>query len=248
MKKKDNKRKQLDYIMKELSEGQEESATTVTMDAKNSKRNISGAIFKIFFRFWGVKIIAALLILMFLVSGGIWYLTSGSTLKKESTTFVEQVQELATLATAEAHLKVIMEQSDNKLFGNDISINIPGTKREVVLIVPAKVIAGVNLKDITQEDIKVDEKNKKIELTLPHATLIQDPSIEMDAVRTFSDEGLFRGEVKWAEGFDLAAEAQKKAQEEAIEVGLFDSAEQNADKVLNEFFSNLGYTVHVTFQ
>ncbi|WP_010096639.1 DUF4230 domain-containing protein [Ornithinibacillus scapharcae] len=247
MNKQDNQ-KQLDYIIQELTKGQEESAATATMNAKTSKRNLSGAVFKIFFRFWGVKLIAALLVIVLLVSGGIWYLTSGSTLKKESTTFVEQVQELATLATAEAHLKVVMEQSDNKIFGNDISINIPGTKREIVLIVPAKVIAGVNLKEITQEDIKVDEKNKRIDLTLPHATLIQEPSIQMDAVRTFSDEGLFRGDVEWVEGFDLAAEAQKMAQEEAIEVGLFESAEQNADKVMNEFFSNLGYTVNVTFK
>lgn len=247
MSKKD-KQNQLDDIIKELTKGQEESAATATMNAKTSKRHVSGTVFKLFFRFWGVKLIAALLVLVLLVTGGVWYWASGSTLKKDSTTFVEQVQELATLATAEAHLKVVLEQSDNKIFGNDISLNIPGTKREIVLIVPAKVIAGVDLKDVTQGDIKVDDKNKRIDLTLPHATLIQDPSIQMDAVRTFSDEGLFRGDVEWAEGFDLAAEAQKMAQEEAVEVGLFESAEQNADKVLKEFFSNLGYTVNVTFK
>lgn len=58
------------------------------------------------------------------------------------------MQDLAVLATAEAHVKVIMEQEDNKLFGKDISVDIPGTKRELLLVVPATVLAGVDLKAV----------------------------------------------------------------------------------------------------
>src|SRR5690606_26176787 len=128
-----------------------------------------------------------------------------STFKKESTVFVENVQELSTLATAEAHVKVIIEQEDNKLFGEEINVNFPGTQRELLLVGPATVIAGVDLKGITSEDIKIDEKNKKLEMSLPPAAFIQEPAIQMEKVKTFSDEGLFRGEVKWDEGFNLAA-------------------------------------------
>lgn len=144
-------------------------------------------------------------------------------------------------------MKVVIEQVDNKLFGNDISVNFPGTKRELILIVPATVTAGVDLKTLDSDAIKVDEKNKEIKITLPKATLLQDPAIQMDGVRAFSDEGLFRGNVKWDEGFDLAAEAQKEAEEEAIEVGLFDSAEENARKLLEEFFGELGYHASVSY-
>ena len=70
----------------------------------------------------------------------------------------------------------------------------------------------------------------------------------MDSVKTFSDEGLFRGEVQWKEGFDLVAEAQEEIKDEAIEIGLLESAEKSAEKVLKGFFSNLGYTVKITFR
>ena len=121
-------------------------------------------------------------------------------------------------------------------------------ERELLLIVPATVIAGVDLKEITSDDIKVNEDQKELEIVLPRATLIHDPAIQMDQVKTFSDEGLFRGEATWDEGFDLAAVAQKEIKDKAIEIGLLESAEKSAEKVLKGFFSNLGYTVKITFK
>jgi hypothetical protein len=239
--------KEIERIIEELRSGKEESAATAVVGQKREKRTISGAIFKLFFRFWGIKFLVIVLLLIAATAGSIWAF-SGSTFKQESTTFVEQVQELATLATAEAHLKVVIEQEDNKLFGKDISVNFPGTKREVILIVPTTVVAGVDLKQLDSSDIKVNDKEKEIKISLPKAALIQEPTIQMDKVTAFSDEGLFRGDVKWGEGFDLAAEAQKQAKDEAIEVGLLQSAEQNAQKVLQEFFSSLGYQAEITFK
>ena len=70
----------------------------------------------------------------------------------------------------------------------------------------------------------------------------------MDQVQTFSDEGLFREEIKWDEGFDLASVAQEQAKQEAVEIGLLQTAEKNAEKVLKEFFGNFGYTVNISFE
>ena len=70
----------------------------------------------------------------------------------------------------------------------------------------------------------------------------------MDKVSAFSDEGLFRGDVKWEEGFDLTAEAQEKVKEEAIGIGLLQTAEDSAEKVLKEFFGKLGYSVEVSYK
>ncbi len=248
MKKKDEALAQLEHVLMELKKGEEESAATSVIGPSRGNPNISGALFKIVFKFWGVKILLIASLLIAITFGGIWWLFSGSTYKQESTTFIEHIQDLATLATAEAHVKVIIKEEDNKLFGNDIPVNFPGTKREVLLVVPATVIAGVDLKGVTQGDIKVNEDKKKLEITLPRATLIQDPTIQMDRVQTFSDEGLFRGKVKWDEGFNLAAVAQEDIKDEAIEIGLLQSAEKSAEKVLEGFFGNLGYTVKVTFE
>ncbi|RUL54648.1 MULTISPECIES: DUF4230 domain-containing protein [Lysinibacillus] len=238
---------QLESVLRELNAGKEESAATAAIGKSKKSANLSGALFKLLFKFWGVKIVFIALVLALVSSGGIW-LFSQSTFKQESTTFVEQVQELATLATSEAYVKVVIEQEDNQLFGQDIQYNLPGTKRHLLLIVPATVIAGVDLKEISFNDIEVDEKEKKLEILLPPATLIQEPAIQMDQVITFSDNGLFREEVKWAKGFDLAAQAQEQIKKEAIEIGLLQTAEENAEKVLKEFFGNLGYSVKVAYK
>lgn len=247
MREKDETLTQIERVLKELKKGEEESAATAVIGRSRGNDNLSGALFKLLFKLWGKRIFLFTLFLIAILSAGAWFL-SGSTLKKESTTFVEQVQELATLATAEAHIKVIIEEEDNKLFGKDISFNLPGTKREILLIVPATVIAGVDLKGINSNDIKVNDNEKVLEIDLPKATFIQDPTIQMDNIKTFSDEGLFRGEVQWNEGFDLAAEAQEEIKKEAMEIGLLESAEKSAEKVLKGFFSNLGYTAKITFR
>jgi hypothetical protein len=245
LKKKEQALLQLESVLLELKQGKEETAASVALGQVD--RVLPGALFKLIFKFGGLKIILFGLLIAIIISLGLWFL-SGSTFKQESTIFVEQVQELSTLATAKAHIKVIIEQQDNKLFGKDIQLNIPGTKRELLLVVPATVIAGVDLKQVTSNNIKIDDEHKELEIVLPPAAFIQDPAIQMDKVRTFSDEGLFRGEVEWAEGFDLAAEAQMAIQTEAIEIGLLQTAEKNAEKVLKEFFSNLGYTVTISFK
>jgi hypothetical protein len=92
------------------------------------------------------------------------------------------------------------------------------------------------------------DKEKRMEIILPHAAFIQDPAIQMDQVKTFSDEGLFRSETKWDEGFNLAAEAQDEILAESKAMGLLKTAEKNAGKVLIAFFGNLGYKVKISFK
>lgn len=233
-----------EVVQKEINAGKEETAAAYAVGNRYKASTFSWKSIK---RLLGLKNMAIILILLALFLTGAWVFT-GSTFNKESTTFVEQVQDLAVLATAEAHVKVIMEQEDNKLFGKDISIDVPGTKRELLLVVPATVIAGVDLKAVKSDDMKIDEKESKMEIILPHAAFIQDPAIQMDQVKTFSDEGLFRSETKWDEGFNLAAEAQDEILAESKSIGLLQTAEKNAEKVLKEFLGNLGYTVEITFK
>ncbi|UYZ24186.1 DUF4230 domain-containing protein [Mesobacillus jeotgali] len=221
----------IDELLTELKSGREESAASLAAHSvRPSKLSMLSS---------------RLMILFFIASvigAGIWYV-SGNTGKAESSVFIEQVHGLATLATAEAHVKVILEQEDNELFGEKINFNIPGTKREWLLIVPATVIAGVDLQEIDQEDIKVDEEKKVVEIVLPQAKFIQEPSVKMDEVRTFSDEGIFRGKIEWDQGFNLAAIAQEEIKQEAIEAGILQKADKNAETVLTEFFGHLGYNV-----
>lgn len=187
-------------------------------------------------------------VMLVAVTAGATMFFSEGVEQKHTTITVEQIHQLSALATAEAQVTLVKQEVENKLFGNDISVNFPGTKREILLIIPASVLAGVDLKNVTPDKIVVDEEEKKLSITLPHATFLQDPTIHMEDVKTFSDKGLLSGEVKWDEGFELAAIAQDEIKQEAIGMGILATAEDNATTVLTNFFNNLGYSVEITFE
>ncbi|MCR2803995.1 DUF4230 domain-containing protein [Paenibacillus soyae] len=248
MNEKDEEIAQLKRQLIEFKEAHMQSAASITLDPSSRSLSLpTKGFLKHLLKVARFKMILIVLIIFVIAIGGVW-LFAGSISKKESITFIEHVQELATLATAQAHMKVILHEEDNKIFGKDISINLPGTKRELLLIVPATVIAGVDLKGTTAENMDINEETKEINIIVPHAKLIQDPSVQMDKILTYVNGGLFRGDIEWEEGFDLAAKAQEQFRQEAISVGLLVTAEKNADKVLKEFFKKFGYTVNVTFK
>jgi hypothetical protein len=241
---KDEKIAQLERLLMELKETQQQSAATLAVDHTSRSLSPPKGIFKLFFKAGKFKIILAILILL-VITLGVIRLFGDNTFKQKSVVYVEQVRELATLATAEAHMKAVIQEEDNKIFGKDISKNLPGTKRELLIIVPGTVIAGIDLKGITTEDMVINEEAKVIDITLPHAKFIQDPSLQMDKIQTFENGGLFRADIKMDEGFEKAAEAQEQILQDANSIGLLDTAEKNAEKVLKEFY--IDYTVNVTF-
>ncbi|WP_404445912.1 DUF4230 domain-containing protein [Sutcliffiella horikoshii] len=246
MEEKDEKIAHLERLLKELQVAQQQSAATTALTRSASHLPLSRGVFKNLLKASMLKITLSIFILLVFISGGVWIFT-GDTFKAESVTYVESVQELATLATVKAHMKVVIQEEDNKIFGKDISMNLLGTKREILVVVPSTVIAGVDLKGITSKDMVINEETKEIDITLPHAKLIQDPALQMDKIVTFVDGGLFNDNVDWEEGFDLAGKAQEQTRKEAIAVGLLESAEENAEIVLEEFFKNINYTVNVKF-
>jgi hypothetical protein len=243
---KDEKIAHLERLLIELKEAQQQSAATIAVGHNSRSISPPKGIFKSFLKVGGLKIVLPLVIIVILVVVALVgiRLFGGSNIKQESVTFVEQVQELATLATAEAYMKVVIKQEESKTFWNK---NLPGTKRELLLVVPATVIAGVDLKGITSEDMVINEETKEIDVTLPHAKLIQKPSVQVDKIQFIDKNGLFRADIKWDEGNEKVAGAQEQISEEAISAGVLDTAEKNAEKVLKEFFKNIGYTVNVTF-
>lgn len=237
-----------DNIVKnEIDSGKKEQAATATFGVRQRK------VFIFPLLKWKQKlvILLSLLLLVSIISVGvvakIGFFAHSNT-KEDSVTIVEGVQDLATLATAEAMVTTIMEQEDNKLFGQDISVNIPGTKRTVFLVVPATVIAGVDLQSLTAKNIQLDEKSKKVTIMIPHAKVIQDPSIQFDKIKTFSNEGIFRSHVDWKEGYKFVSEAKKQIIQEANELGLLDKADKSAVKVLTNFLTTLGYDANVEFE
>lgn len=233
----------LDYIINELKQTQKETAATLAVQPARPA-NPFQKLQSVKSWLWGIVIGVIASIVIFFA----WHVYTQKEETLNSASVVESIQQLATLATAKAQTKTIISKEDNKLFGKSISWDIPGSKRTFFMVFPGEVTAGVDLKNLTKKDITLDNKTKTIHITLPHATIVQEPSIDSKNIQTYSSEGVFRSDVSRDEGFKYEDAAKQKIKKEASQSGLLKIAENNASLALQDFFKNLNYTVTVTFK
>ncbi|WP_406686041.1 DUF4230 domain-containing protein [Rossellomorea vietnamensis] len=239
---------EMEAILADLKATERQTGASLAIDNRSSRRR---GLTNTLMTFWKRKVVLFLLVFLLVMGGaaiGIYSLLSGSTFTEEKGSFVERIQEMSSLATAQGFVKAVIEQEDNQLFGKEINADLPGTKRKLLMVVPGTVLAGVDLQGIDEKDIVVDEEKKEIQLTLPRAEILQEPSIDTDNIKTFSVEGIFRNDVDWNEGFALAEVAKDQISQEAVEQGILQAAEKNAEKSLKGFFEQLGYDVTIEFQ
>ncbi len=173
---------------------------------------------------------------------------SNHTNKQTEDAVVEKITELNELATAEAYLKVIVERENNALFGEEIGLDIPGTKQKLLVVMPGTVRAGVDLSKITKEDVQVDEEKKTIQVTAPEPQIQGKATLDLEKVQVFSTNGLFRDEATVKDGYSLANDAQKLMIKEAETAGLLKHAKTNAEQAIRNLFSALNYNTTVEFK
>ena len=245
-----NKIDEIERLLKELKVAEEE--TSVTVEETEERRSGFWRVGKIFISLWkrSFLLVAVLLLLLFvaLPFATIYFLKTGSTFTEQQGAFLEQIQDLNELATAEAYTKVIIEQQDNTVFGKSIGLDVPGTKRQLLVVIPGSVKAGVDLSQLTEQDIVVDELNKTATLTLPPAKFLGGAEIFFDRVEVYSYEGLFREKANIEEAYELAEKAKKLILEETAGQGVLQTAEKNAVKTLQEMFLFTGYDVTIDFE
>ncbi|GKV57855.1 hypothetical protein NCCP2222_38020 [Sporosarcina sp. NCCP-2222] len=244
--------KEMEKILEELKAAEGEQA--VTMEAVTGRRSRTSfwRMGKAFFSMWrrSILLVAVLVVLLVIALPFItfYYLKSGSTFTEDKGVFLERIQDLNEIATAESYTKVIIERQDNQLFGQSIGVNLPGTKRQLLVVIPGSVKAGVDLSHLTEKDITINEKNKTATLELPPASFLGGAEIYFDQVEIYSYEGVFREKADIQEGYELAEEAKKLILEESAGQGVLQMAEQNAEKTLKEMFSFAGYDVTINFK
>lgn len=194
-----------------------------------------------------VLIVVLLLLLVALPLGTFWMI-KGSTATESKGAFLERIQELNELSTAEAFSKVIIEKEDNKIFGQEIGLDLPGTKSQLLVVIPGSVKAGIDFSKVEASDIKLDEGAKTATLTLPQAEFLGGPELFMDQVEVYSYEGLFRGNPDISEAYELAEEAKQLMLEETEGQGVLEVAEDNAVQSVQDMFQLVDYDVTVEFK
>ncbi|GEM_PF-623001 len=250
----DRRLQEVERLLKELKASDEEKAVTVEEAGgrvRKERRNI-WQLLGVFFSLWRKSFLlialAVLLLVVTLPFIAFYLLKQGSTATEQKTSFLEQIQDLNEMATAEAYTKVIIERQDNELFGQSIGLNLPGTKRQLLVVIPGAIKAGVDFTSVDKKDIRINEDTKTAELTLPKPEFLGGAEIFFDQVEVYSYEGAFRQKADIEEAYDLADEAKKMIREESAGQGVLETAERNAEQTLREMFSFAGYDVTINFK
>lgn len=245
-----DKIEEIERLLKELKASEEE--TTVTVEETVERPSSFWRVGKLFFSLWKKSfLLIATLILVIVIAlpvATFYFIKNSSTFTEEKGAFLEKIHNLNELATAEAYTKVIIERQDNAVFGQSIGVNLPGTKRQLLVVIPGSIKAGVELGQLTEKDVVIDSEKKTATLTLPPAKFLGGAEIYFDDVEIFSYEGLFREKANIEEAYELAEEAKWLISEETAGQGVLEMAEQNAEKTLKEMFSFAGYDVTIQFK
>lgn len=239
--------KNLEKVLKDFHV-EEQQAATIMEAASNSHLSFRSKLLKRLLKNWYVW--AALLIILAIVilPFATWKMIQGNSFAEQKGSLVERIQNLNELTTAEAYTKVMIERENNELFGKEIGVDLPGTKRQVLVVIPGGVKAGVDFSGITEKKVDIDEEKKSATITLPAAKVLGEPEIDFDHVQVFSSAGLFRSKPDISEAYDLAADAKKQMIEEATTQGVLKTAETNAKNSVADMFSLVGYNVTVKFE
>lgn len=160
---------------------------------------------------------------------------------ERGTTVVESLRDLSELTTVEAVEATTIEK------GNDRGIlNFLAGDRLAMLVV-ARVGAGVDLTQLTAEDVEIDPDTDTASLRLPEPTITY-VEIDEDATRVYDrDTGIFtRGDP------ELESEARRIASDvlerDAVGAGLLDEARRSTRTALGDFLRALGFrTVRISF-
>lgn len=239
-------------VNKELKAAKSESAVTMEEAVGREKRSRHFRFPFIRLRYLKRWVLLLAVITVLLVAAipfaTFYFLKQGSTFTEDKGVFLERIQDLNEMATAEAFTKVIIERQDNQIFGQSIGLNVPGTKRLLLVVIPGSIKAGIDLSGVTERDLVIDEENKTVKLVLPSAEFLGGAEIYFENVEVYSFEGVFREKADIEEAYELAAEAKELIREEATGQGVLKMAQFNAEKTLKEMFSFAGYDVTIEFR
>ncbi len=147
------------------------------------------------------------------------------------------LKELSELATTEMTVTKIIKASDEPAwykFGD----------RKILISCEAKLKAGIDLSQLKEEDISIN--GQSITLTLPKAKII---SINLPPAKIkveYEETGIFRSSFSTAERDALAAQGEQQIRQSAEQLGLLQSASDNAAVFITSFLKRLGYkTVYI---
>jgi hypothetical protein len=202
------------------------------------------------------KVIGVILAVLVIVGGlyfcGDWQLQSEDDAKQEAAIaqgidtvpmLIMQVQKCSKLYTAEYRVHKIVTHDDalrlkGSLLKKQFDIKLPMADRKIAIPIDAKLKAYIDFSDFSEKNIERD--GKKITIVLPDPQVSMTSSkIDQKNVRQYV--ALTRSDFSDAELADYQQQGRKAIIESIPKMGILESAQRNAAKVLVPMLKELGY-------
>ena len=202
------------------------------------------------------KLIGVIVAVLVIVGGlyfcGDWRLQSDDDAKQEAAIaqgidtvpmLIMQVQKCSKLYTAEYRVHKIVTHDDalrlkGSLLKKQFDIKLPMADRKIAIPIDAKLKAYIDFSDFSEKNIERD--GKKITIVLPDPQVSMTSSkIDQKNVRQYV--ALTRSDFSDAELADYQQQGRKAIIESIPKMGILESAQRNAAKVLVPMLKELGY-------
>lgn len=141
---------------------------------------------------------------------------------------IEGVSELATVKYYYSQVETLDE--DNK-FNN---LSIPFTNKKLIIQYDGVILAGIDLSKISEDDIKVDDKDKKINISIPRAMIM---SNTIEDTKTLLERDTIFNNLNSKDWEKLREVERQHAEETAIDRGILEEANKNAISTIKRFLN-----------
>lgn len=142
------------------------------------------------------------------------------------------LQNLRNLATVEYTVTKVVKAND------DIAWYKPGD-RKILITCEAKIKAGIDLSQLTKEDIHISGKSITLHLPEPKILTVNMPPANVKLA--YQEIGFFRDEFSAAERDALVSQAEKQIWAAGESLGIIGQAKLNTQSFLTRFLATLGF-------
>jgi hypothetical protein len=149
---------------------------------------------------------------------------------------VVAVRDLARLESASYHVERVIDLSSRqrRLFG------LVEAEDSILLVAAADVVAGVDLSEIADEDVRVSEDGRQVTVVLPAVRVL---SARLDNDRTYVHHRETDLLARRRENLETDArrEAERTLEDAALEAGILERAQRNAAATVEALLRSLGF-------
>lgn len=143
-------------------------------------------------------------------------------------------KDMGFLITQEWYGCVLEDSKTDRTFFN--LFKIPLTESRQIFSIDIEVFAGIEFKDIKYT---IDHDNKNINVSLPHA-VIQNTSTVDGSMQIYIDSESWFSRIDLEKNEEARESLKKKARQMALDSGIIEKAENNAEKLITNMIKNNG--------